>query len=207
MNIATESNVSFGEGLRGILHDGGSRLAAVICHGAGRGLDTPLLEETARRLAAVGCCALRWNFGYMGVRAAPSSGAKREREELRSAMDFMQDRGPLVLIGKSFGARVSTYVAAGRDDVRGLVYFGLPLHAPGKPLSSRDWSHMAELNAPMLFLTGNRDGFCPQDDLVEVQKLVRTPFESHIVPGDHSFKPRGEAEAIDLALSWLESTF
>src|SRR5581483_9206102 len=120
MPAAAETPVTFGDGLHGVLHEGGNRGAVVLSHGAGRGLDTPLLEITARRLAEIGFSVLRWNFGYMGVRSAPSAGAKREQAEMAQGIDFMRDKGPLILAGKSFGARVSTYVADGRDDVRAL---------------------------------------------------------------------------------------
>jgi len=205
--MAGETNdVTFGDGLRGILHEGGQRAAVILSHGAGRGLDTPLLETTAVRLAESGFTVLRWNFSYLGVRGAPSSGAKREQAELLEAIAFMANRGPLVLAGKSFGARVSTYVAAGRD-VRAMVFYGLPLHGAGRNAKPRDWSHLSEIAAPMLFVTGNRDLLCPLEHLRDVQQLVRSEYMSEVVPGDHSFKPRGEPQAIDLAVAWLEARF
>src|SRR5581483_3312380 len=171
------------------------------------GLDTPLLEITARRLADDGFSVLRWNFGYLGVRSAPSSGAKREQAEMLQAIDFMRGRGPLILAGKSFGARVSTYVADDRHDVRALVFYGLPLHGAGRNAKPRDWSHMSRITAPMLFVTGDRDQLCPLDHLREVQQLVRTQYAGEVVPGDHSFKPRGEQHSIDAAVRWLGEQF
>jgi uncharacterized protein len=201
--------VEFGGGLHGILHEGGSRAAVLASHGAGRGLDTPLLEKTAERLASSGFTVLRWNFGYLAERRAPSAGSKREKAELERAIEFLEglSEAPLVLLGKSFGARVSSYVAAGRSDVRALVFYGLPLHGMAKNAKPRDWSHMAQISAPMLFITGDRDQLCRPEHLAEVQSLVRTPYTSEVVPGDHSFKPRSEDTAIDIAVSWLEQTF
>ena len=180
-----------------------------MSHGAGRGLDTPLLEKTAVRLASGGFTVLRWNFGYLAERRAPSAGSKREKAEMEQAIDFLKSRSsaPLVLLGKSFGARVSTYVAAGRDDVKALVYYGLPLHGMAKNAKPRDWSHMAEIAAPMLFITGDRDALCRPEHLRDVQALVRSPITSEVVPGDHSFKPRSEDAAIDIAVAWLEERF
>ena len=201
--------VEFGSGLQAVLQEGGARGAVVISHGAGRGLDTPLLEKTAERLAADGFTVLRWNFGYLGEKRAPSAGSKREKAELEQAIDFMKSRSqaPLILMGKSFGARVSSYVAAGRDDVHALVFYGLPLHGMGRNAKPRDWSHMSEIKATMLFITGDRDQLCGLEHLREVQALLRVPYTSEVVPGDHSFKPRSEDAAIDIAVRWLNERF
>lgn len=207
MGIGTESNVEFGSGLHGVLHEGGQRGAVVLSHGAGRGLDTPLLATTAVHLASAGFNVLRWNFGYLGVRGGPSAGSKREIADMLQAIEFMNGRGPLILAGKSFGARVSTYVAAGRDDVKAMFFYGLPLHGLGKNAKPRDWSHLGDIRGRMLFITGNRDQLCPLDHLAEVQKYIQVPFKSEVVPGDHSFKPHGEDRAIELAVSWLEECF
>ncbi|MFI5268487.1 MAG: alpha/beta family hydrolase [Chloroflexota bacterium] len=201
--------VEFGNGLHGVLEQGGSRAAVLVSHGAGRGLDMPLLEKAATRLASDGFTVLRWNFGYLAERRAPSAGSKREKAEMEQAIEFLASvlDAPLVLVGKSFGARVSSYVAAGRSDVRALVFFGLPLHGMGKNAKPRDWSHMAKIAAPMLFITGDRDQLCRPEHLTEVQGLVRVPYMSEVVPGDHSFKPRSEDAAVDLAVHWLEEGF
>ena len=206
VNIENQHNVEFGDGLHGILHEGGARGAVVVSHGAGRGLDTPLLEQTATRLAVAGFSVLRWNFSYLDRRGAPSAGSKREKAELEQAISFVAGMGPLILAGKSFGARVSSYVAAGRGDVRALVFYGLPLRGLGKSAKPRDWSHLGEIGAPMLFITGDRDALCPLDQLREAQRHIRGAFTSEIVPGDHSLKPHGEQRAIDIAVEWLDKT-
>jgi predicted alpha/beta-hydrolase family hydrolase len=202
-------DVSFGPDLHGVLDGDGSRGAVLLSHGAGRGLDTPLLEKTAARLAGAGFTVLRWNFGYLGERRAPSAGSKREKAEMEQAIEYLTSvsKAPLILAGKSFGARVSSYVAAGREDVRALVFYGLPLHGMGKNAKPRDWSHMAAIKAPMLFITGDRDQLCRPEHLKDVQGLVRVPYTSELVPGDHSFKPRSEDLAVDLAVKWLEERF
>ena len=42
------------------------------------------------------------------------------------------------------------------DAVRGLAFFGFPLHAAGKPSTERA-KHLADIRIPMLFLQGTRD--------------------------------------------------
>lgn len=207
-----ERNVRFGNGLNGIISgatgssgSSKSRGAIIITHGAGRGMDAPLLAHTAERLADLGFIVLRFNFGYLGRKGAPSLAGKNERPELESAINYMKEHGNAILIGKSFGARVNSYVAAQRDDIRGLVFYGLPLQGASKTAKPRDWSHLAKIKCPMLFITGNKDTLCPLDDLVSVQKQITVDFKSEVVPGDHSFKPKSESAALEICINWLQS--
>ena len=148
---------------------------------------------------------MRFNFGYMGKKPAPSKDGVKERPELVAAIEYMKKHGEPVLIGKSFGARVGTYVAAERDDIRALVYYGLPLHGMAKNAKPRDFSHLAKIEAPMLFITGDRDRLCARDNLLTVQKQVSSEYDSQFVPGDHSFKPKSEDAAIDICVDWVSA--
>jgi surfactin synthase thioesterase subunit len=83
----------------------------------------------------------------------------------------------------------------------------LPLQGISKTSKPRDWSHLTKIKAPMLFITGDKDKLCPLDTLKEVQERITVPFESKIVKGDHSFKPKSEDEAIKLCVEWIDKTF
>lgn len=203
-----EKKIEFGNGLHGIICGAGSRSTVVISHGAGRGMDAPVLVKTATQLAALGFIVLRYNFGYLGKRPAPSRNGVNEQKEVISAIEYMQQFGKQpILIGKSFGARVGSYVAAERSDIRGLVYYGMPLVGMSKSAKQRDWSHLCKIKVPMLFITGDKDTLCPLDHLSEVQKYITVPFKSEIVAGDHSFKPKSEDQAVKLCIDWLDKTF
>jgi predicted alpha/beta-hydrolase family hydrolase len=67
---------------------------------------------------------------------------------------------PLFAGGKSFGGRMTSQAQAERplEGVRGLVFLGFPLHAPGKPSSERA-GHLFDVKIPMLFLQGASDEF------------------------------------------------
>ncbi len=198
----SERKVKF-EGLDGIVSGAPQKGVAIVTHGAGRGMDALLLEKTATGLAELGLMVLRFNFGYLGKRPAPSQGGKNERPELVAAIEFMKEHGQPILIGKSFGARVSSYVAAERDDIRALVFYGLPIQGMSKNSKPRDWSHLAKLSSPLLFITGDKDKLCPLPELAEIQKVISAEFKSEIVPGDHSFKPKSEDKALQLCLDWV----
>lgn len=77
--------------------------------------------------------------------------------------------------------------AHGMALVRGLVFFGFPLHPAGRPGRQRA-EHVARIQVPMLFLQGTRDALA---DLVLLRPLCETlvPLATlHVVDGaDHSF--------------------
>src|SRR5688500_19245081 len=66
--------------------------------------------------------------------------------------------------GKSLGGRMTSLafadgpstLQAGTAPVRGLVFFGFPLHPPGRPGTQRA-DHLTAVQMPMLFLQGTRD--------------------------------------------------
>lgn len=200
-----EKQVKFGSGLEGILTGNGKAGPVILLHGAGKGMDTPLFEKTASELAKLKHRVLRFNFSYLGKKSAPSKDGKKERPEIVEAIEFMKKYGNPILIGKSFGARISTYVAAERDDIRALVYYGLPLHGMAKDAKLRDFSHLKTVKAPMLFITGDKDRLCSQKHLATVQKFVKSKYKSLVIPGNHSFKPKSEDEAIRICIDWVES--
>lgn len=73
------------------------------------------------------------------------------------------------------------------DNVKGIVFFGFPLHAPGKPSNDRA-EHLYKVKQPMLFLQGTRDSLAQLDLLKPVCKKIGKKAELFIVDGaDHSF--------------------
>ena len=73
------------------------------------------------------------------------------------------------------------------DGVHGLVFFGFPLHPPGKPGTKRA-DHLAKVTVPMLFLQGTRDAFAGLDLLRPVVDKLGAKATLHLVDtGDHSF--------------------
>lgn len=206
------ANVRFGPGLEGVVHRPGQAGrkeagAVILLHGAGSGMDSPLIVKTAVAAAELGFMVLRFNFSYLGRRPAPSQGGKREQPELVEAIDFMKSYGPPILIGKSFGARVASHVAAGHDGISGLVFYGLPLQGMSAGSRPRDWSHLCTIKAPTLFITGDKDKLCPLEHLRDVQKLITVACKSEVVPGDHSFKPKGEDRAVQSCIDWLKQQY
>lgn len=166
-------------------------------------MTSSLLTKTAVRLSELGFVVLRFNFGYLTRKSAPSAGGKKELPELLAAIDYMKDKGPPILIGKSFGARVAANASL-ETNVRGLVFYGLPLQGASKTAKPRDWSHLARIKAPTLFITGDKDTLCPLDQLEKVLQTMTADVTSEVVPGDHSFKPKSEDVALEICAKWVD---
>ena len=111
---------------------------------------------------------------------------------------------PMLAGGKSFGGRMTSQAQADSPlpGVRGLVFFGFPLHPAGKPSDERA-AHLSDVHVPMLFLQGTRDALGDTGLLKSVVKRLGARATLHLVPdADHSFhvpakSGRKDAEVMD----------
>jgi hypothetical protein len=96
--------------------------------------------------------------------------------------------------------------------VRGLAFLGFPLHPAGKPGVERA-EHLARVEIPMLFVSGDRDASAELDLLKGVMAGLGDRATLHIVAhADHSFKvaaksgrttAEAEDEALDALAQWI----
>ncbi|MBI4418090.1 MAG: hypothetical protein HY563_04890 [Ignavibacteriales bacterium] len=76
--------------------------------------------------------------------------------------------------------------------VRGIVFFGFPLHRPGTPGTDRA-EHLSDVTIPMLFLQGTRDKLADLNLLQPICSKLKATL--HIIDGgDHSFNVRKSAD-------------
>jgi len=113
------------------------------------------------------------------------------------------------------GGRMTSQAAAERplDGVRGLVFFGFPLHPPNRPGTTRA-EHLTKVTLPMLFLQGSRDAFADLTLLRPICTKLKRQATLHIVKdADHSFhvpKSTGKTdlevlrELVETLSSWAE---
>jgi predicted alpha/beta-hydrolase family hydrolase len=97
--------------------------------------------------------------------------------------------------------------------VRGLVFFGFPLHPAGKPAAARA-AHLARVNVPMLFLQGTRDALAEMSQLAPViAELGERATLVQAEQADHSFhvparSGRSDAdvlrELLDCTATWMQ---
>lgn len=153
-----------------LLRPADARWLLVLAHGAGAGMHHPFMETLARELAACGVATFRYQFPYMQHgRKRPDSPAvltATVRAAAACAAEAASDL-PLLAGGKSLGGRMtslalseepssSSGMAKAGTRVRGLVFFGFPLHQPGRSGTQRA-AHLERVTVPMLFLQGTRD--------------------------------------------------
>ena len=180
----------------------GRSAIVVLAHGAANTMDHPLLVHLAEELARAGFPALRFNFPYSEAgRSSPDPQARLEATWERVLKDLRADADlgprPVVAAGKSMGGRVASQMAAaGRLPVDGLIFYGYPLHPPGKKDQLRD-AHLDAIGMPMLFFAGTRDPFCDLDRMRPVCRRLGPSATLAVVDGgDHSFDlPPSQAQA------------
>jgi uncharacterized protein len=168
------------------------RWLLVLAHGAGAGMRHPFLGALANALSAAGIATFRYQFPYMEQRrrapdrppvltATVAAAAQAAKQALPGL--------PLLAGGKSMGGRMTSTAASQQllNQVRGLVFFGFPLHPPNQPSTKRA-EHLAKVTVPMLFLQGTRDTFADLALLRPVcAKLSPQPTLQIIESADHSF--------------------
>lgn len=191
-------------------------LVIVLAHGAGAGMNSDFMATVASALGSDGFRVCRFNFLYTELgKKAPDRQPVLE-ETYNSVLESVRsEHDKVVLGGKSLGGRIASMIAAQGAQVDGLVFLGYPLHPPGRPERIRK-AHLPDIKAPMLFVEGTRDPFCPLDTLDTVLSELSAPAEVAIVDdGDHSLKVRKSsgrstaeawAEAAAAVTDWLRRT-
>ena len=171
----------------------------VLAHGAGGGQHSRFMVEAANALATRGITVATFDFPYMAAGRSVPDKAPVLEASWRAAIDAARGHSafaglPLFIGGKSMGGRIASQVAAQRvDGITGLVYFGYPLHPPGRPEQRRD-RHLPDIAEPMLFVQGTRDQFGTAQEIRELLPRLNertTLFE--VYDGDHSFNVRVKA--------------
>lgn len=133
----------------------------VLAHGAGAGMDHPFMENLARELSKRRVATFRYQFPYMQQRRKRPDSSAILTATVRAAVMAGSEAAPAVPLlagGKSLGGRMTSLAFAdggapaisGMARVRGLVFFGFPLHPAGRPGTQRA-EHMARMRLPMLF--------------------------------------------------------
>jgi len=166
--------------------------AFVLAHGAGAGQQSAFIVEAAGGLASRSITTATFDFPYITAkRKVPDRAPVLEqawRDAIQAARSHAGDL-PLFIGGKSMGGRIASQVAAqaGVGVLKGLVFFGYPLHPPGRPEHMRD-AHLPGIREPMLFIQGGRDPFGGGDEIRALLPRLQRPTLHEIEGGDHSFK-------------------
>ena len=169
-----------------------ARAMVTLAHGAGAGMNHPFMISLANELAERGIGTLRFNF--------PFTELKKKRPDFpvvaHKTIEVAINKGhelfpgvPLFVSGKSFGGRMSSqYLSKSQTDfVRGIIFFGFPLHPPGKPTIDRA-DHLKDIQVPMLFLQGTRDELATWNLMEQVTNELSLATLYKIDGANHAFK-------------------
>ncbi len=169
-----------------------ARCLLVFGHGAGAGMRHVFMEKMSQRLAERRIATFRYLFPYMEQGRRRPDHRNILLKTVRSAVTAAAEAAPDLPVfagGKSMGGRMTSNAAAvgPLDGVRGLVFFGFPLHPAGKPGTERG-EHLNDVGVPMLFLQGNRDKLADLELLRPIVAGLGERATLHVVEGgDHSF--------------------
>jgi uncharacterized protein len=192
----------------------------VLAHGAGAGMSHSFMESLAQELAAAQIATFRYQFPYMEqhrhVPDRPSVLVAAVNAAIRAAQKAAPGI-PLLAGGKSMGARMTSTAASQNplDQVRGLVFFGFPLHPPKQPATKRA-DHLSKVTIPMLFLQGTRDTLADLALLSPIVTNLAPEATLHVLnSADHSFHvlkssgktdPEIRSELAQVTAGWASKT-
>jgi predicted alpha/beta-hydrolase family hydrolase len=177
----------------------------------------PFMAAVADGLSRRQVATLRFQFPYMEAGTRRPDRPPLAQATVRAAVGAVCERLPAIPLfagGKSFGSRMASQAQAEAPlpGVRGLVFFGFPLHPAGKPAAARA-AHLARVSVPMLFLQGTRDALAEMSQLAPViAELGERATLVQAEQADHSFhvparSGRSDAdvlrELLDCAATWI----
>ena len=182
-----------------------------LAHGAGAGMNHDFMVKIAKALADKDVATLRFNFPFIenkkGRPDLPAVAHKTIEAAIKKAHELFPDL-PVFASGKSFGGRMSSQFLAAQPstDVSGIIFYGFPLHQPGKPSIERA-EHLKNVKVPMLFLQGTKDELATFDMIKEVCASLRLATLVPIEGANHAFKA-GKLDVMSILVSntsdWIE---
>ncbi|MGD0404671.1 MAG: alpha/beta family hydrolase [Candidatus Acidiferrales bacterium] len=164
----------------------------VLAHGAGAGMNHPFMQSLATELVAVKVATLRYQFPYMEQQRKIPDRPPVLTATVVAAVDAASKAAPDLPIfagGKSLGGRMTSLAASerGLGAVRGLIFFGFPLHPPNQPGTKRA-EHLRAVKLPMLFFQGTRDTLADLNLLRPIHTELGSRATLHVIDtADHSF--------------------
>jgi uncharacterized protein len=185
-----------------------------LAHGAGAGMNHPFMATLASSLADVGIATLRFNFPFIENKKKRADVPAVAHKTIEVAIMHAHNTYPalpLFVSGKSFGGRMtSQYLALHPSStVKGIVFYGFPLHPAGKPSIERA-EHLKDVKVPMLFLQGTRDALATINMMEDVCSKLAAATLIKIEGADHAFKA-GKQDImrvlVDNTNNWLRGVF
>jgi len=189
--------------------------AALVCHPHPLGGGTMHNKVVYHAMKALNAArwglrfpVLRFNFRGTG-RSQGAFDGTAEAGDVLTALEWLENeyKLPLVLVGFSFGAAMSLRACCAPEsssaakNVRALAALGLPTRSEKR---TYDYAFLSDCRVPKFFLSGDRDQYAPQAELIQAVAAAAEPKQLALVPGaDHFFT--GHLESMQSSLStWLK---
>ncbi len=164
----------------------------VLAHGAGADFRHANMLGISEALARQGIASLRFNFPFM------EEGRRRVDSQATSiacilaALETAREAAPELSLfagGHSYGGRMTSHAVLepAATDVNGLVFCSFPLHPPKKPGTERA-AHLPDIELPMLFLSGTRDGLATPELLESLVAGLPRADLRWLDTADHGYK-------------------
>ena len=172
-----------------------SKGIVIIAHGAGAPMTHLFMSTLAEALNKKGYSVLRFNFPYMDAGKKFTGSPKLNIVAWKTVLEYAMNNfdQSVFISGKSYGGRIASHLLAENPQLSpsGIIYFGFPLHAPGRDSKDRA-DHLSQLNLSQLFLQGTKDALAKHQLVTQVVKDLPTASLVSIEGGDHSFKVKGQ---------------
>src|SRR6266540_4096854 len=169
-----------------------SNCIMTLAHGAGAGMNHTFMITLANSLAEQSIATLRFNFPFIEHKKrrpdVPAVAHQTIEAAIYNAHELFPSV-PLFVSGKAFGGRMSSqYLSAHpHTAVKGIVFYGFPLHPAGKPSVERA-EHLKDVKLPMLFLQGTRDELATWTLIESVCSSLPLAKLVKIEGANHAFK-------------------
>jgi uncharacterized protein len=183
-----------------------------LAHGAGAGMNHTFMVSLAKALAENGIATLRFNFPFIenkkGRPDTPAVAHQTIEAAIAKARELFPSL-PLFLSGKSFGGRMSSQFLSAHENsaIKGIVFYGFPLHPIGKPSIDRA-EHLKQVKQPMLFLQGTKDKLATWDLIESVCTSLLQATLVKMEGADHSFKAGKKdtmTELVNNTRTWIQT--
>jgi predicted alpha/beta-hydrolase family hydrolase len=182
----------------------GATTTLLLSHGAGNGIEARDLAALAAALPRLGVSVALFEQPWRVAGRKIASPPPTLDVGLTAAARRLRARGPLVVGGRSAGARSAARCAT-RLGAVGCLALAFPLHPPGRPERSRV-EELTGAGVPTLVVQGERDAMGLPEEFPESTDLTVVPAADHglRVPARAALT---QAEALDLVveatLEWL----
>jgi alpha/beta superfamily hydrolase len=192
----------------------------VVCHPHplyGGNMNNSVVVAITAALAARGISTLRFDFRGVGASGGTHGGGTAEVGDARAAVATLREASGIrriAIAGYSFGSVVALRVAAGDfEDPEGGPWTSVDaVAAVAPPLAMFDASFVSGIGGSLLLLAGDRDQYCPREQLEALEGMGNDPgivcsmnsTEHRLIKGADHFLGGFEDRVGQMVAEWVK---